>query len=138
MTSKKHSALFEKGMEVRRAVLGDDYVDSALANMDDFTAPLQELVTEYCWGSVWTRDQLDRRTRSLLNIAMLSALNRPHEIEIHLRGALNNGCTPEEIREVILQVAIYCGVPAAIDTMKIARRILTEEKKEVTTPYAPE
>ena len=130
MTSKKHSALFEKGMEVRRAVLGDDYVDSALANMDDFTAPLQELVTEYCWGSVWTRDQLDRRTRSLLNIAMLSALNRPHEIEIHLRGALNNGCTPEEIREVILQVAIYCGVPAAIDTMKIARRILTEEKKK--------
>ena len=130
MTDKKHSALFEKGMQVRRAVLGDDYVDSALENIDDFTAPLQELITEYCWGSVWTRDQLDQRTRSLLNIAMLSALNRPHEIEIHLRGALNNGCTPEEIREVILQVAIYCGVPAAIDTMKIARRILTEEKKK--------
>ncbi|MBL4601740.1 MAG: carboxymuconolactone decarboxylase family protein [Emcibacteraceae bacterium] len=129
MTDENMTKLFDEGMKIRRSVLGDDYVDNAISNMDDFSAPLQELVTEFCWGSIWTRDGLDKRTRSLLNIAMLSALNRPHEIKIHLKGAIRNGCTPEEIREVILQIAVYCGVPAAIDTMKMARQILTEENK---------
>ncbi|MEM9879552.1 MAG: 4-carboxymuconolactone decarboxylase [Pseudomonadota bacterium] len=117
---------FDAGLQVRRAVLGDDYVDKALASSDVFWQPLQEMVTEFCWGSVWTREGLDKRTRSLLNIAMLSALNRPHEVDIHVRGALNNGCTPEDIREVVLQVAAYCGVPAAIDTMRISKRIFAE------------
>ncbi|MEM6681709.1 MAG: 4-carboxymuconolactone decarboxylase [Pseudomonadota bacterium] len=117
---------FDAGLQVRRAVLGDDYVDKALASSDAFWQPLQEMVTEFCWGSVWTREGLDKRTRSLLNIAMLSALNRPHEVDIHVRGALNNGCTREDIREVVLQVAAYCGVPAAIDTMRIAKRIFAE------------
>ena len=126
MADTEKSAVYNQGMEVRRAVLGDAYVDAALAGVDELTEPLQDLVTEFCWGAVWTRDGLERKTRSLINIAMLSALNRPNEVEIHLRGALNNGCTAEEIREVILQISVYCGVPAAIDTMKIAKRILKQ------------
>ena len=126
MADTEKSAVYNQGMEVRRAVLGDAYVDAALAGADELTEPLQDLVTEFCWGAVWTRDGLERKTRSLINIAMLSALNRPNEVEIHLRGALNNGCTAEEIREVILQISVYCGVPAAIDTMKIAKRILKQ------------
>ncbi len=129
MNKQSKSQTYNEGMAVRRAVLGDEYVDAALAGVNELTEPLQDLVTEYCWGTIWTRDTLERKTRSLINIAMLSALNRPHEVEIHLRGAINNGCSPEEIREVILQVAVYCGVPAAIDTMKIAKRIL-ERKDE--------
>ncbi|MEO0411064.1 MAG: 4-carboxymuconolactone decarboxylase [Pseudomonadota bacterium] len=124
--TEETSQRFSDGLAVRRAVLGDDYVDKALANSDAFWQPLQEMVTEFCWGSVWTRDGLDKRTRSLLNVAMLSALNRPHEIELHLRGALNNGCTAEDIREVVLQVAAYCGVPAAIDTMRAAKKVFAE------------
>ena len=104
---------FEDGLAVRRAVLGDAYVDQALAEADELSRPLQELVTEYCWGAVWTRPGLARKTRSLINVAMLTALNRPHEVRLHLRGALQNGCTKEEITEVLLQAAIYCGVPAA-------------------------
>jgi 4-carboxymuconolactone decarboxylase len=111
---------------VRREVLGAEYVDRALAEMDDFTRPLQELVTEYCWGEIWTRPGLPRKTRSLLNVAMLTALNRPHEVRLHLRAALRNGCTRTEIREVLLQTAIYCGVPAAIDSFRIAREVLNE------------
>ena len=130
MTSKK----FEDGLKIRKAVLGEDYVNSALAAADEFSEPLQELVTEYCWGSVWTRDGLPRKTRSLINIAMICALNRPHELRLHLRGALNNGCSPEEIREVILQVAIYCGVPAAIDANRTAREVLEEYQKEKQQP----
>lgn len=129
MDKQSKSQAYNDGMAVRRAVLGDEYVDAALAGVNELTEPLQDLVAEYCWGTIWTRDTLERKTRSLINIAMLSALNRPHEVEIHLRGAINNGCSPEEIREVILQVAVYCGVPAAIDTMKIAKRIL-ERKDE--------
>lgn len=117
---------FEAGLAVRRAVLGPEYVDRALERANDFTRPMQELVTEYCWGSVWTRPGLDRRTRSLINLAMITALNRPHELKLHVRGALNNGCSREEIREVLLQTAIYCGVPAAIDSFRTAEEVLGE------------
>ncbi len=120
--------LFEAGLKVRREVLGAEYVDAAIAQVDDFSRPLQELVTEYCWGAVWTRPGLSRKTRSLINLAMLTALNRPHEVELHLRGALNNGCTKEEIMEVLLQTAIYCGVPAAIDSFRLARKFFSENE----------
>jgi 4-carboxymuconolactone decarboxylase len=117
---------FEKGMEVRRAVMGADYVDAALRDADELTMPLQELVTEYGWGAVWTRPGLDRRTRSLLNLAMLTALNRPHELKGHVRGALTNGVTRAEIVEVFLQTAIYCGLPAALDSTRVAREVFAE------------
>ena len=120
---------YEKGLGIRRAVLGAEFVDNAIATADDFSRPLQELVTEYCWGEVWGRPGLDRRTRSLLNLAMLSALNRPHEIKLHIRGAIANGLTKEEIREVFLQVAIYCGVPAAVDSFRIAKEVFKEMGK---------
>jgi 4-carboxymuconolactone decarboxylase len=118
--------LYEKGLEIRSAVLGKEYVENAIKTADDFNRPLQELVTEYCWGAVWGRPGLDRKTRSFLNLGMLSALNRPHEIEVHIKGALNNGLSREEICEVFLQVAIYCGVPAAVDSFRIARRVFAE------------
>ncbi|HUW38762.1 MAG TPA: 4-carboxymuconolactone decarboxylase [Rhodocyclaceae bacterium] len=118
---------YEAGLEVRRAVLGAEYVDKSIASVDDFNRPLQELVTEYCWGEVWTRPGLDRKTRSIMNLAMLTALNRPHEIKLHVRGALNNGLTKDEIREVFLQTAIYCGVPAALDGMRVAREVFAED-----------
>jgi 4-carboxymuconolactone decarboxylase len=116
--------LFDKGLQTRREVLGADYVDAALRTADDLSRPLQELVTQYCWGEVWNRPGLDRRTRSLLNLAMLTALNRPHELKLHVRGALNNGVTKEEIREILLQAAIYCGAPAAIDALRTVREAL--------------
>jgi len=118
--------LFDRGLEVRRAVLGAEYVDKAIAGADDFTRPMQELVTQYCWGEIWTRPGLDRRTRSIINLAMLTALNRPHEIKLHVRGALNNGLTKQDIAEVFLQTAIYCGVPAAIDAFRVARDVFKE------------
>ena len=121
------SELFDKGLEVRRAVLGSEYVDNSLKNADEFSRPLQELVTEYCWGAVWTREGLPRKVRSMLNLAMLATLNRPHELKLHIRGALRNGVTPDEIREVLLQVGIYVGVPAAVDSFRIAREVLAEE-----------
>ena len=120
--------LFEKGLEVRRAVLGKEYVDKSISDADDFSKPLQELVTEYCWGSIWTRPGLPRKTRSLINLAMLTALNRPHEVKLHLRGALNNGYSKEEIMEVFLQAAVYCGVPAAVDSFRIAKEFFQESK----------
>src|SRR6266850_2028782 len=113
--------MFEKGLSIRRQVLGADYVDNALKTADDFNRPLQELVTQYCWGEIWSRPGLDKKTRSLLNLAMISALNRPHEIKVHVKGALTNGVTKEEIREVFLQVAIYCGMPAGVDSFRIAK-----------------
>ncbi len=119
--------LFEKGLQIRREVLGAEYVDNSIQNADDFTQSLQELVTRYCWGEIWGRPGLDRRTRSLLNLAMLTALNRPHEIKLHVRGALNNGITRDEIKEVFLQTAIYCGVPAAMESFRIAREVFKEE-----------
>ena len=117
---------YDEGLALRRAVLGAEYVDKAIHSADEFTKPMQDLVTEYCWGAVWTRPGLDRRTRSFLNLAMLTALNRPHEIRLHVLGALNNGITRDEIREVFLQSAIYCGVPAALDAMRVAKEVFSE------------
>ena len=118
--------VFDKGFEIRKSVLGAEFVEKSFASADDFNRPLQELVTQYCWGEIWGRPGLDKKTRSLLNLAMLSALNRPHEIKAHVRGALANGVTKDEIKEVFLQVAIYCGVPAAVDSFRIAREVFTE------------
>lgn len=118
--------LFDRGLQVRREVLGADYVDKSVREADDFTREMQELVTQYCWGDVWNRPGLDRRMRSFLNLAMLTALNRPHEIKLHVRGALNNGLSRDEIKEVFLQAAIYCGVPAALDSFRIAREVFKE------------
>ncbi len=121
---------YDAGMKVRREVLGDDYVDRSVASTDDVTRPLQDLVNEYGWGATWVRDTLDRRTRSLINIGMLTALNRPHELAVHLRGALNNGCTREEIAEVALQTAIYCGIPAALDSMRHVKKAFDDADAE--------
>ena len=118
--------VFDKGLAIRKAVLGEEYVRQALDTADDFNQPMQELVTEYCWGAVWGRDGLERKTRSMLNLAMISTLNRPHELRAHLRGALTNGVTREEICEVFLQVAIYAGVPAGVDSFRIAREVFAE------------
>ncbi|MBA4176577.1 MAG: 4-carboxymuconolactone decarboxylase [Leptothrix sp. (in: Bacteria)] len=118
--------LFDQGLNTRRDVLGAAYVDTAIANADDFNRPMQELVTQYCWGDVWNRPGLDRRTRSMLNLAMLTALNRPHELKLHVRGALSNGVTKEEIREIFLQTAIYCGVPAAMDSFRNAKEVFKD------------
>lgn len=115
--------LFDKGLQTRREVLGSDYVDNAIKNADAFSLPLQELVTQYAWGDVWNRPGLPRRERSMLVLAMLTALNRPHELKLHLRGAINNGVTREEIREIFLQAAIYCGAPAAMDSFRVAREV---------------
>jgi 4-carboxymuconolactone decarboxylase len=118
--------LFDKGLKTRREVLGSEYVDNAIKNADDFNMPMQELVTQYAWGEIWNRPGLDRRTRSLLNLGMLTALNRPHELRLHIAGAINNGVTKEEIKEVFLQSAIYCGAPAAIDSFRTAKEVFKE------------
>lgn len=117
---------FDKGLQTRREVLGADYVDNAIKNADDFNMPMQDLVTEYCWNEIWNRPGLDRKTRSIINLAMLTVLNRPHELKLHVRGAINNGLTKEEIREVFMQTAIYCGVPAAIDSFRNAKEMFKE------------
>lgn len=117
------SELYERGLRIRREVVGDAYVDAALRGADDFSMPMQELVTEACWGSVWSRPGLDRRSRSILNLGMIAALNRPEELAAHVRGALTNGVTREEIREAFLQVAIYVGMPAGLSSFKIAREV---------------
>ncbi len=119
--------VFDKGLAIRREVLGADYVNKAINTADDFNRPLQELVTEYCWGAVWGRPGLPRKTRSMLNLAMLTALNRPHELKLHIRAALTNEVTREEIMEVLLQTAIYCGVPAAVDAFRTAREVFAEQ-----------
>jgi len=121
--------VYDRGLKIRREVLGAEYVDKALATADAFGKPMQDLVTEYCWGAVWGREELPKKTRSMLNLAMLSALNRPHELKTHIKGALTNGVTKEEIREVLLQVAIYCGVPAGVDSFRIAREAFAEAGK---------
>lgn len=118
---------YERGLALRKEVLGADYVARSFANADDFSRPMQELSTEYCWGKVWSREGLSRRDRSLLNIGMISALNRPHELKLHVKAALTNGLSRDEIREVLLQVAIYCGVPAGLDSMKAVMEVLKEE-----------
>jgi len=121
--------MFEKGLAIRRQVLGAEYVDNAIKSADDFSRPLQELVTQYCWGEIWGRPGLDRRTRSLINLAMITALNRPHEVKMHIKGALVNGMTKEEIREVLLQVAIYAGIPAGVASFAIAKEAFAELDK---------
>lgn len=118
--------LFEKGLAIRKSVLGKEFVEKAIASADDFNMPMQELATEYCWGWCWGREGLDKKTRSIINLAMISALNRPHELKIHVKGAIANGLTKEEIREVLLQVAIYCGIPAGVDSFRIAKEALAE------------
>nr|WP_090279950.1 carboxymuconolactone decarboxylase family protein [Mycolicibacterium komanii] len=118
--------VYDKGREIRTAVLGEAYVQNATAGADDFTGPFQDLVTEYCWGAVWGRDALPRKTRSMLNLAMLAVLNRPNELRTHIRGALTNGVSREEIREIFMQVAVYAGVPTAVDAFRIARATLDE------------
>jgi 4-carboxymuconolactone decarboxylase len=118
--------VFDKGLAIRREVLGKDYVDNAIKSADDFNRPLQEFVTEYCWGAVWGRPGLSKKTRSMLNLAMLTALNKPHELKLHVRGALTNGVTREEISEIFLHAAVYAGVPAAVDAFRTAREVLKE------------
>ncbi len=122
MDKKMH----DKGLEVRKAVLGEAYVNNALKNVDDFNRPFQEMLNEYCWGTVWGREELPRKTRSMLNIAMIAILNRQHEFRAHLKGALTNGVSREEIREILMQVAIYAGMPAAVDSFRIAREVFAE------------
>ena len=122
--------IYDRGMKARRAVLGDEYVDTAIRNADELTKPFQDLATEYCWGQIWGRDGLPFKIRSLVNIGMLIALNRGAELEVHLRGAITNGCTMEEIREVLLQAAVYCGVPAGSEAFRIARKVFAEHKAQ--------
>ncbi len=127
MTSeRKRSEKFERGLKTRREVLGAEYVDRSVGAATDFNWPMQQLVTEYCWDEIWNRPGLDRRSRSILNLGMIAALNRPHELKLHVRGALNNGLSRDEIREILLQIAIYCGVPAAIDSFRVAQSVFDE------------
>jgi 4-carboxymuconolactone decarboxylase len=128
---------YEDGLLIRREVLGTEYVDQSLALVTDFSRPLQELITEVVWGSIWTRPGLSRKTRSLVNLAMITALNRPHELRLHLRGAVRNGCTAEEIREVLLQTAVYCGAPAALDSFRVASEVMAEMEREEGGPGKP-
>lgn len=121
-----NESLYEAGLKTRREVLGDAYVDASLANADEFGQPLQELVTQYCWGDIWNRQDLDRKTRSLLNLAMLTALNRSQELRAHIRGAINNGASKAEIREVFLQAAVYCGVPSGVESFRAAREVFKD------------
>jgi 4-carboxymuconolactone decarboxylase len=119
--------LFQQGLELRREVLGKDYVDGSLAKANDFMMAFQNITTEWCWGYAWTRDGLDKKTRSMLNLAMLTALNRPNEIKLHVKGALNNGVSVEEIKEIFLHATVYCGIPAGLDAFKVANAVLEEE-----------
>ena len=123
-----HSTTYEEGLAVRKEVLGVAHVERSLGQVSEFGRPIQELVTEYCWGAVWTREGLDRRSRSLINLAMLTALNRSHELGVHVRGAINNGVTEQEIQEVLMQTAIYVGVPAALESFRVAEQVLNELK----------
>jgi len=122
--------LFKKGLEIRKSVLGAEFVEKSIAAADDFNMPMQRFTTEYCWGALWGREEgLPKKTRSMLNLALLSALNRPHELKMHVGGALRNGVTKEEIREVLLQVAVYCGIPAGVDAFRVAREAINEFEK---------
>ena len=129
MTTREEftSELFLKGLKIREEVLGTDHVRKSLDSSTDFSAPIQKFVTELCWGQIWSRPGLDRRTRSIINLSMLSALNLPNEVRLHVRGALNNGLSQEEIMEILLQVAVYCGVPATLESTKVVVEVLAEE-----------
>lgn len=122
--------LLKRGLQMRRQVLGAAHVDRSLAQVSEFSRPIQELVTEYCWGAVWTREALEPKTRSLLNLAMLTALNRSHELAVHVRGAITNGASVEEIQETLLQTAIYAGVPAALEAFRVAEGVLKESQPD--------
>jgi 4-carboxymuconolactone decarboxylase len=126
MSDEMNKALYEKGLAIRREVLGAEYVDNSIKNATDFNRKFQEMVTEYCWGAVWGREELTRRERSMINLAMLTALGRTHEVELHVKGALNNGLSEQEIAEVLLQTMIYCGVPAALDSFRAAKKAIAE------------
>lgn len=121
-----HDALFEQGLSVRRDVLGAEYVDASMAQANDFMMAFQRVTTEWCWGSTWTREGLDRQTRSLLNLAMLTALNRPAELKLHVKGALNNGVSIEQIKETLLHATVYCGIPAGLESFKVANQVIQE------------
>lgn len=129
MAEETRKELREKGLKIRREVLGAKYVDAALNNKTEFNAPLQDLLNEFCWGGAWGRGVLTRKERSIINLAMLTALGRTHEVETHVRGALNNGLTKEQISEVLLHTAIYCGVPAAVDSFRAANKVIAEDGK---------
>jgi 4-carboxymuconolactone decarboxylase len=122
--------LWEQGLQVRKEVLGADHVERSMAGVSEFSKPVQDFVTRFCWGEVWSRPGLERRTRSLLNLVMLTALNRSHELGVHVRGAITNGCTEEEIQEALLQAAVYCGAPAALESFRVAERVLGEIREQ--------
>ena len=126
MDKRGHKERFDQGLKTRREVLGAEYVDKAMAASDDFNKPFVDLLNTYCWNDIWNRPGLERKTRSMLNLAMLSALGKEHELKLHINGALNNGLTKEEIREVFLQTAIYCGVPASVEAFRVAREVFKE------------
>lgn len=119
---------FDRGLEIRKKVLGAEFVENSFNTADEFNRPMQELVTEYCWGAVWGREELSHKMRSMLNLAMIAILNRPHELKMHIRGALHNGVSKEEIREIFMQVAIYGGVPAGVDAFRLAREVFNAEQ----------
>ena len=121
--------LMEAGLKVRREVLGDEYVDRSMKNADEFNKPFQEIVSEYCWGVAWTDENLSRRERSILNLGMTAATGRMQEFELHFRGAKRNGLTDEELRSVLIQIAIYCGIPVGVDCFRSARKVFAEDKK---------
>src|SRR4051795_8251191 len=133
----KGSDQFNKGLEVRRAVLGADYVDGSLAKADDFMMAFQEITTEWCWGYAWTRPGLDRRTRSIMNLAMLTALSKPSELKLHVKGALTNGVTVEEIKEILLHATVYCGIPSGLEAFKAAHEVLQAEGVLSGQPVKP-
>ena len=121
--------MYDKGLSIRRKVLGDAYVDAQLKNADDFNRPFQEFVSEYCWGAGWGREGLSKKERSMLNLAMIAILNRPHELKLHVRGALTNGLTKDQIREIFIHMSIYAGIPAGVDAFRQAREVFAEQKK---------
>ena len=128
--SRERSEKFERGLKTRRAVVGDAYVDRGLAVADDFTWPMQVLVTENCWEDIWNRPGFDRRSRSILNLGMIACLGKMHEFEAHFRGAMRNGLTPKELAAILTQIAVYCGFPVAVDCFRVAKQILTAEGKK--------
>lgn len=125
----ERSKTYQSGLATRKKVLGEDHVNRSMSNVNEFTEPLQDFLVEHAWGAVWTREGLSHKERSMINLAMLTALNRPHELKLHLKGALNNGLTKEQIREVLLQTAVYCGAPAAIDAFRTAGQVFAEEEQ---------
>jgi 4-carboxymuconolactone decarboxylase len=120
--------LMDAGLKARREVLGDEYVDRAMKNADDFNKPFQEVVSEYCWGLCWTDETLSRRERSILNLGMIAALGKMQEFELHLKGAIRNGLTKEELRSVLIQIAVYCGIPVGVDCFRVAKQVIGDVK----------